>query len=87
MVTKTCMIVTGCDPVSHKFHVHACYSPSFMCETCMLYMHVLGTCIYNMHVSGNQYECHTHSKIAYASCMHAPCIFSKKKKNDAAMHQ
>ena len=35
MLAKTCMIMTGCDPVSHRLHVHACYSSSFMCETCM----------------------------------------------------
>ena len=40
------MIVTGCDPVSHRFHVHACYSPSFMCETCMFLEHAYAPCMF-----------------------------------------
>ena len=74
--------MTGYDPVSHRFHVHACYSPSLMCETCMN-MHVLGTCICTMHVSGNQYKCHMHVSVCIMHAMHiASCA-----ERDAVMHK
>ena len=70
--------MTGSDPVAHRFHVHACYSPSFMCETCMF--HAYAPCMVH--------ERHTHvSVILYMHhACNAPCIFSKDVERDAAMH-
>ena len=78
------MIVTGCDPVSHRFHVHTCYSPSFMSETCMFQKHAYAPCMFQ-----EQYECHTHVsvKLHIHHACNASCIFSKDAESDAAMHQ